>query len=242
MTQLHNFIDIHCHILPGLDDGPKNVEGSLALARCYEELGVKKIIATPHFLPGTAWAPTREKVLESVERFQNVLDSNGIVLKIEPGMEIAYHKKMADRILAGSLLPLADSDFYMVEPPFQGEQDSMLEVLDDLLQKGVHIILAHPERIGYFQQNPESLEKLVNQGMLIQVNSGSLLGHFGSKSKDTAVCLANRGFLHIFASDAHNHETRAPFTRKEWETLIEGSVGEKLLCTCMQHLTQLFTN
>lgn len=218
MTQLHNFIDIHCHILYGLDDGPKNVEESLALARCYEALGIKKIIATPHFLPGTAWAPTREKVLEAVQRFEEVLNTQEIPLKIEPGMEIAYHKKMGERITAGSLLPLADSNYYLIEPSFQGEQESMLETLTGLLANDIQLILAHPERSDHFQRHPDCLEKLVAQGLLLQVNSGSLLGHFGGKTKKTAEYLVKKGQV-LLGSDAHSHDKRPPFSAEEWNIL-----------------------
>ncbi|PHR27858.1 MAG: hypothetical protein COA36_07820 [Desulfotalea sp.] len=241
MNQPHNFIDIHCHILPGLDDGPKTVEGSLAIARCYENLGIKKVIATPHFLPGTAWSPTREGVVESVQKLQKHLDKEGLRLKIEPGMEIAYHKKMAARIVAGCLLPLGRSDYYLIEPAFHGDQDGMLEDLASLLKSGVHIILAHPERIDQFQHKPDLLASLAKQGMLIQVNSGSMLGFFGRKSMETAAYLAKRGLLHIFASDAHNHDTRPPFTIEEWGTLVS-SIGGKNLSSCMQLLDDLFTN
>ena len=121
MTEIQNFIDIHTHILPGLDDGPKNLQESIALARCYECTGVNRVIATPHFLPGTAWAPTKDKVIRSVQILQEKLNEEGIVVKIEPGMEIAYHGRMADRILAEELLPLSNSSHYLVGPAIYGE-------------------------------------------------------------------------------------------------------------------------
>ncbi|BHH85116.1 tyrosine-protein phosphatase [Desulforhopalus sp. 52FAK] len=240
MIIVRDFIDIHCHILPGLDDGPKDIEGSLQLARCYEELGVKKVVATPHFLPGTAWSATKEKVVQSVEELQNILDQKGILLQVESGMEIAFHKKLGDRIEAGELLPLGESNYYLVEPDFHGDQNEMFEVLDSLLKIGIFIILAHPERVAEFQKKSDLLEKLAQQGMLIQVNSGSFLGHFGSGARTTAQKIAERGFCHIIASDAHSHDSRTPINKEDWQALSEMKLGEKILESCKENLQNIF--
>ncbi|MFT5697839.1 MAG: protein-tyrosine phosphatase [Desulforhopalus sp.] len=241
MTEIKNFIDIHTHILHGLDDGPKNLQESLALARCYEISGVKRVIATPHFLPGTAWAPTKEKVLYSVQNLQEHLDKEGIVLKIEAGMEIAYHGKMADRILAGDLLSLGNSGYYLIEPSFHGEQDNLIATVGLLLSQGIKIILAHPERIGRFQDHTELLERLVVQGTLLQINAGSLLGCFGKKSKVMAESLANKQLFHFIASDAHNHDKRAPITEQEWRALASCSVVANVCTTCLQNIDRIFS-
>ena len=178
---LNKFIDIHTHILPGLDDGPQDMAGSMALARCYEKVGITTVVATPHFLPGTAWAATKERVLDAVQALQDNLDKANIDLRVVPGMEIAYHKKLEERILAGSVLPLGQSRYFLIEPSFQGEQEGLLACLQSLLHKGQKLILAHPERVAMFQQMPQSLKKFVDQGLRVQVNAGSLLGIFWRK-------------------------------------------------------------
>ncbi len=238
--QLTEFIDIHTHILPGFDDGPKDLRGSIALARCYENVGVKLIIATPHFLPGTAWAPSGEKVLESVRAFQASLDSENIDLQVEAGMEISFHKKLEDRIFSNSLLSLGNSGYFLIEPLFQREQESLLTSLESLLVQGKKLILAHPERVDGFQQRPELLRGLVEKGLRIQVNAGSLLGYFGEKSKETAESLWQEKCLHIIASDAHNHTNRAPLTDREWINLNGTPEGEDLMTVCKRNLHEIF--
>ncbi len=238
MVQLTDFIDIHTHILPGLDDGPEDIEGSLAFARCYVQTGIKTVIATPHFLPGTAWAATKEKVLESVRTLQMHLDDENIDLKVEPGMEIAFHKKLEERILAGSLLPLADSGFFLIEPSFHGELDSLVVTLESLLKKNQKLILAHPERVVDFQLRPQLLERLVVQGLLIQVNTGSLLGYFGEKSRETAELLRQKSCLHFIASDAHNHHKRTPLNEDEWKKIFECRGGEDMLSFCIRNIAE----
>jgi protein-tyrosine phosphatase len=239
-SRLSNFIDIHTHILPGLDDGPNDLQGSIAIARCYEKTGIKTVIATPHFLPGTAWAASKEKVLESVQTLQMTLDKENIDLKIEAGMEIAFHKKLEERILSGDLLPLWNSGFFLIEPSFHGEQGGLLTTLASLLQKGQKLILAHPERVDAFQQRPELLERLVGQGLLIQVNTGSLLGYFGEKSRETAVLLSENNCLHFIASDAHNHDKRTPLDEEEWRNLLCCHGGEGALSSCIGNISEIF--
>ncbi|TKB09909.1 tyrosine-protein phosphatase [Desulforhopalus sp. IMCC35007] len=240
MTEIQNFIDIHTHILPALDDGPKSLQESIALARCYERVGVRRVIATPHFIPGTAWAPSKEKIIRSVEALQKNLNDEGVLLTIEPGMEIAYHTKMADRIYAGELLSLGSSGYYLVEPDFHGEQDSLLATVTLLLQKGIKIIIAHPERTMGFQEQPQLLERLVSEGALLQINAGSLLGEFGPKSKAMAIFLVEKQLCHFFASDAHNYDKRAPITTAEWYTLGCLSANSNLCRTCLQNICCVF--
>lgn len=240
MFHRNEFIDIHTHILPGLDDGPRDMAGSMAIARCYQKAGIKMVVATPHFLPGTAWASDKDKVLRSVQELQISLDRAAIALKVVAGMEIAYHKKLEERILANIVLPLGISEYFLIEPSFQGEQEDLLVSLQTLLNKGHKLILAHPERAEAFQRRPEMLGNLVKQGLRIQVNTGSLLGYFGKKSQDTAELLRQGNNIHFIASDAHDHEKRAPLDASEWETLSECPGGKELLITCNKHLAAIF--
>ena len=239
-SQLSKFVDIHTHILPGLDDGPKNIEESLALARCFVRTGIKIVIATPHFLPGTAWASSKEKVLEAVQALQMSLDKEKINLKVEAGMEIAFHKRLEERLLSGDLLSLWDSGFFLIEPSFHGEQEGMLSSLESLLRRGEKLILAHPERVDNFQQKPELLERLVGQGLLIQVNMGSLLGYFGAKSQETAELLSQNNWLHFIASDAHNHDKRAPLNEDEWAAFLGRPEGEDIFSSCTSNIAKQF--
>ena len=237
---LNRFIDIHTHILPGLDDGPQDMAGSIAIARCYEHVGVKTVVATPHFLPGTAWAPTRDRVMLAVLALQASLDHECIDLKVVPGMEIAYHKKLEERILSGSVLPLGESGYFLIEPSFQGEQEGLLTCLQSLLHQDQKLILAHPERADMFQQMPQTLRKFVDQGLRIQVNAGSLLGYFGEKSKATAELLRQGKCIHFIASDAHDNSMRGPLDAAEWKNLLAYPGGEELFLSCNAYVSEIF--
>lgn len=239
-VQIKHFIDIHCHILPGLDDGAKNMAESLEMARCYQRTGIKKVVATPHFLPGTAWAADKETVKQSVRELQANLDSNNIDLQVLPGMEIAFHKRMEERMGNNSFLTLGDSGYYLIEPSFHGEQDSLLETLTSLLKMGRKLILAHPERIDRLHKRLDVLENLVKQGLLIQVNAGSLLGYFGPQSQEAANQLHLNNCLHFIASDAHDPRERAPINAEELSK-ISALHGGEILSGCIDNINNIFT-
>ena len=240
-SHISNLIDIHTHILPGLDDGPKSVQESIRLARCFERSGIKTIVATPHYLAGTAWAASRQKVLQRLQELQRVLEYEHIDLQVFSGMEIAYDKRLPDRLKSDSLLSLAGSGFYLIEPSFHGEQKGLLGCLHELLQDGFKLILAHPERIEFFQHQPEVLKELVNADLHIQVNIGSLIGHYGRECQACAEKLWYIDCLHYIASDAHDHNRRRPGTNKDWLKLLSFPFGEKLLQSCIKNVNELFT-
>ena len=218
---LSDFIDIHTHILPGLDDGPKELSESIALAACYTDVGIKRVFATPHFLPGTSWSASVEKVLVVVRRLQDSLLSAGSPLTIIPGMEIAIQKSMGKNLDKGRYLPLGSSNTYLLEPPFDTPSFDPLEPLSEFIDRKKRVILAHPERCEYFQRYPQILQKAHSQGIAIQVNLGSLFGWFGQPSQKTAKQLLTWGIIDYLASDAHSSNQRRPPNHLEWHRLQE---------------------
>jgi len=208
--------DIHCHILPGVDDGPASVDQSLALARALVAGGVGQVFATPHYITGTAWALPADQVRQKVDELQAAFQEHGIPLTLQPGMEIALHQHLAKELQQNKLQPLGDSNYYLLELPFQPFRDDLLDTLLSFQNYGKIVILAHPERVPLFQQQTASLFRLIEQGVLIQVNIGSLLGLFGKKAQTTALQLLERDAIHFVASDAHGPEARKPPTGKEW--------------------------
>ncbi len=238
--EISNFIDMHTHILPGIDDGSPSYEESVELARCYVNVGVKKVVATPHYIPGTAWATPADRVLEIVNTLQNTLDTEGVDLKILPGMEIAFHKKLPGRIEQGLVLPLGDSKHYLIEPSFHGGQESLLATLSALLEGGKKVILAHPERIDGFRGELGNIRLLVDRGLLVQVNAGSLLGYFGRSAKELSQSLWGRDCFHLIASDAHDMNKRLPLGKEEWSKLMADSATNEMLQKCSITLAQLF--
>lgn len=227
-ADISQFIDIHTHILPGMDDGPTNLDESTAMAKSYAAMGITCLIATPHFIPGTAWAAGRDRIAVTLEELQEHLVNNNLDLKIFPGMEIAYHQKLIDRFKKGLLQPLAASNTYLLEPSFSDASDDLLRCARQIMMQKSAVILAHPERIPSFQEAVEPLLELVEEGLQIQLNIGSLLGRFGESSKKMAMHLIEKDSVHFLASDAHSIASRRPPNREDWGQLIE-LLGDDLL-------------
>lgn len=237
--QLSDFIDVHAHLLPGLDDGAADSRESLEMARFYAENGVRSVAVTPHFVPGTAWAPSRQKVLDATGCLQEELQRAGIHITLYPGMEIAFHRKLGNRLKNGELLPLGTSDSYLIEPFIEGEQDDLYAVLQELLRDGFSLILAHPERIEAFQEDVSLLRGLIEQGVRLQVNTGSLLGAYGNTALQTARTIAQQGELQYLGSDAHNTTNRKPLTRHGWQELVHLDTELHFLSSCIANAKQL---
>ncbi|MBB5348088.1 hypothetical protein JWG42_16700 [Desulfoprunum benzoelyticum] len=226
-------IDIHSHILPGIDDGPATLDQSLALGRCYAELGIATVICTSHYIPGTAWAASAETVREKMAAVQQCFADHGVAVTLLPGMEIAFHRKLAARLERGELLALAGSDRYLVEPAFGDPADELLAMLENLSGRGYAIILAHPERIPAIQEMGEKMAGFVlEHGVEIQLNAGSLLGRFGDASRRTALGLIARGCVQYLGSDAHGALARRPPDAGEWAELERMVGGERLRAWC----------
>lgn len=216
-----DFIDIHCHLLPGVDDGPKTLEQSLALAARYAGAGIRQVFATPHFLPGTIWSAGPEQIHSGLDRLRRALREHGLKLEIFPGMEIAIQAKMEKRLDKGCYLPLGNSGCYLLEPPLEGRRFNPLDPVKAFTRRGKKVILAHPERSEFFQRHPEILRRARSRDLALQVNIGSLLGHFGPGPRQTALQLLAWEAFDYLASDAHSHQGRRPPNADDWRRLRE---------------------
>jgi len=215
-------IDIHSHILPFLDDGPGDIDISLKMATSYVQSGFISVVATPHHIKGTRWEHSPAEICEAVANFQKQLDINSIPLKILTGMEIA----ISDNIFSGfdfnNLLPIAGSNYFLLEPPFNELNSIKWEkILDIFFNSGKGIILSHPERCFEFQKNRELIATLVKNGVLIQVNMGSLSGEFGKEALNTSYYMLEKDYIHFIASDSHSIKKRKPPSLTEIEKLIQ---------------------
>ena len=209
-------IDLHCHILPHLDDGACSLAESVAMARMAVDSGVVAMAATPHCVDGNA-AEVRDRVL----LLREVLEEEEIPLRIFLGMEIFGTDNTAALLRSGRLLTLNNSRYPLIEFGFRGLGERETEILWDVIQAGYRPIVAHPERYSYIQQAPEILNEWYRMGCLFQLNRGSLMGRFGRRVQYTAVTLLERGFVTVVASDAHSSRVRTPWLKDIRQVLTE---------------------
>jgi protein-tyrosine phosphatase len=214
-------IDLHCHVLPGIDDGPSTIEDSIALARVAAADGTRVLVATPHvnwrYRNDTAGIAERVAELNGRLASEGVLTPAGRVLDVRPGAEIALTRipELTDAQLEA--LSLGGGPWLLVEPPFAPMAPNLDGALLELQRRGHRIVLAHPERCPVFQRDPAMLRRLVRAGMLTSITAGSLGGRFGGEARRLALTLAREGLLHNVASDAHDTVNRPPEIAAELE-------------------------
>ncbi|TEB08231.1 Tyrosine-protein phosphatase YwqE [Pelotomaculum schinkii] len=203
-------IDIHSHILPGLDDGAGSVEESLAMARRAAADGIRMMVATPHVITGL-YPNGRETILSAVEQLQRVFEDNGIDLPILPGAEYRLEPDLPKRMARGELLTVNDGGRYLlVEMPAALVPDYTGQVFYELQLQGLTPIIAHPERNEGFARDHGLLHELVSHGALVQITAGSLTGLLGSAAAANARAFLRQGCVHFIATDAHASSDRAP--------------------------------
>jgi protein-tyrosine phosphatase len=206
-------IDLHCHLLPGIDDGPSTLEESLDLARVAQRAGLTTLVATPHVSWRYANGP--EVIRQGVDAVRSALRAEHIDVEVRAGAEIALSRlgDLSDDELCA--LRLGDGPWLMIESPLTSGVGDPATILDAIHRRGHWIVLAHPERSPVFLRHPRRLEGLVSQGMLCSITAGSLVGVFGSDVRRFALALMREGLVHNVTSDAHDAVHRPPVLRSD---------------------------
>ncbi|MEK5481726.1 tyrosine-protein phosphatase [Viridibacillus sp. FSL R5-0888] len=220
-------VDIHNHILPGLDDGPKSIEEALLLATDAVENGITHIIATPHHHDGK-YMNSSSVVEEAVFNFNKELYERSIPLEILPGQEThIYNSLISD--LNKDLLTLANSGKYiLIELPINHIPTYTFDILFQIQLKGYIPIIVHPERNMVFRKDKQKLYDIVNKGSLVQVTASSLIGVNGRAIKRYIKYLVKHNIVHFISSDSHHHIKR-PFLLKAAYQYVREKFSEGLV-------------
>ncbi len=231
-------IDIHCHILHGLDDGAKDMDESIQMARLAYEDGIRHIIATPHF--NHTYYNHSGIVRKKTEQLQVELDRLGIGVSIHPGNEVRMesYEYVMEHAQKESFCYLADNPaFVLVEQPWIGYVEGSVGIVRWFVERGTTPIIPHPERHLFFREQPELLEDLIAAGAWTQVSVDSLLGKNGDEARFFAYGLIDRGFAYTLATDAHN-TTRKP-NLAEGFRIVERHAGRTAVQTIAKRMDAL---
>ena len=196
------YYDLHAHISPEVDDGPKAYSDAVEMARVAAEGGTSVMLTTPHRRDVTE-SHSVSHIRDLLARMNGDLQAEGIGLTLLTGMENHLDLELPEDLEAGIALPINGSRYALVELPFFGYPNYAEEVLFKLQLQGVTPVLAHPERIEAIQQDTGRLAAFVERGMLSQVTAGSIVGCFGGKVKSLTRSLFRRNLVHVIASDTH---------------------------------------
>jgi protein-tyrosine phosphatase len=204
-------IDLHAHILPGLDDGPESQRGAVAMARMAAAAGTRAMATTSHVnrMFGLEPGDLADARAELAER----LEEEGIELELLAGGEVSTGR--LPELDDGQLreFALGGGPYILLECPFSPVDGRLDAMVEDLQRRGFEVLLAHPERSPTFQRDPARLGRLVDRGALAQVTTGSFAGDFGEIARRAATGMLEQGIVHVLASDAHDPIHRPPDLR-----------------------------
>jgi protein-tyrosine phosphatase len=202
-------IDLHCHMLPGLDDGASDLSVSLDMANASVAQGVKIVACTPHILPGL-YHNTGPAIRKATLRLQEALKARRIPLQLVAGADVHMCPDFVAGLRSGRLLTISDSRYVLVEPPHHTAPPQMSDFFFKVLVEGYVPILTHPERLSWMPSRYETIKQLVGAGVWMQITAGSFTGAFGRGAKEWAERMLDDGCVHLIASDAHDAERRPP--------------------------------
>lgn len=214
------FVDIHCHLLPGIDDGAADWETTLCMARMAVADGTETIIVTPHQL-GNFAHNHGDDIRARTRELQQVLAQHAIPLEVLAGGDVRIEDRLAEQLIGGAVMSLADRRRHvLLELPH--ELYFPLEgLLAELAREGMTGILSHPERNQGLLGDRGLLPGLVDAGCLMQITAGSLLGTFGAQSRRLAEWMLAEGLVHFVATDAHGTRSRRPLMRRAYDRVAE---------------------
>lgn len=224
-TMTYGMIDLHSHILPGIDDGAVDLETSLAMAREWVADGVSVLACTPHILPGL-YHNTGPGIRIAVENLQRALDEEGIPLQLITGADNHVIPDFAAGLQSGHLLSLADTRYVLVEPPHHTAPPRLDDLMFSVMTAGYTPILTHPERLTWIKTHYDVIKRLAARGVWMQITAGSLTGSFGRAPKYWGERMLAEGLVHILATDSHDLKARPPILSQGYYC-AERIVGEE---------------
>lgn len=240
MDQGGTMVDLHCHILPGIDDGAKNIEASIEMANMAVKQGITHILCTPHHNNGK-YDNSAGKVISCVAALQNELDQRQIPLALFEGQEVRIGGNLLEQIQSNDILFVDLANRYiLIEFPTNEIPAYAEPLFQKLIEQGHTPIIVHPERNSKFIENPNKLLPFLEMGVLTQLTAPSYVGIFGKKIEQTAKKMVENNLVYMLASDAHNVEKRGFFMKKAYEAIAR-DVGEETV-NAMQQMAKDILN
>jgi protein-tyrosine phosphatase len=203
--------DFHSHLIPGIDDGARTMEDALAMIRQFKELGFRKLITTPH-IQDEFYKNTPEIILAGLERLKSAVKEAGLGIEIEAAAEYLLDDGFAQKLKNKELLSFSGKHI-LVELSYFSPHPNLLTFIFDLQIEGYKVVLAHPERYSYWFNEMKKFEELKNRGVLFQLNTVSLSGHYGKDVKKLAEKFIELGMYEFVGSDMHNQHYMDSFAK-----------------------------
>lgn len=219
-------IDLHCHLLFACDDGPVRAEDSIALAKALRAAGVHTAACSSHIRSDKGWINDLSRQETLHRNLQQALSAGGVEITVKQAAEHYCNEWLFEKPLAGRAVPYENTQWLLVEPPYQGMPADFFGLLFQIRKQGFRILLAHVERFPYLYEKPELLRRLADAGYLMQINLGSLSGVYGREYKKAAEKILLDGYGGILAGDCH-HASEVRGNIDEGRNALKKLLGEK---------------
>ena len=220
-------IDVHSHILYGIDDGSRNINESINIIKNYNKLGIKDIIATPHYINNSSYVSSKDNNLKILDELKKELKKQNIDTNLYLGNEIYIDEDIENLLKDNTISSLNDTKYLLIELPMSGEKENYYDIFVDLINQGYNVVLAHPERYKTFQQDFNLIYELNDIGVLFQCNIGSLIGDYGKHAKKTLKRMLQEDLVYMFSTDIHRDKGKYDFIPKSLNKLKKYVSEEK---------------
>ena len=226
-------IDIHTHILPGIDDGADSFEESIELLKNASSCGVTDVVVTPHFILGSNYNCDNKTKRELVKELKNNIKKENINIKIHLGNEIFIDNEILKLIKKGQITTINSSKYFLFELPISNNYKGLDEFIFEAKNRGLTPILAHPERYAIFKQNPQKLFELIEKGVLLQCNIGSFFNKYNKDAKKLVMLLIKHKAVSFIASDTHSTRDHLYEKKNELIKILKKHLTEKEIETLL---------
>jgi protein-tyrosine phosphatase len=213
-------IDLHCHMLPSIDDGAADLEVALEMARLAVADGITITACTPHIMPGV-YGNTGPQIRAAIDAFAEALAAAAIPLRLVPGADVHLAVDLVAGLKSGQVLTLNDSRYFLFEPPHHVMPPRLEHAVFDIMTAGYQPVLTHPERLTWIEDHYDVMQRLAKSGVWMQITCGSVTGRFGRRPQYWADRMIDEGLVHILATDAHNLRNRSPSMAKSRDMVAE---------------------
>lgn len=220
-------IDIHSHILPGIDDGARSMDESIEILKKAQKCGITDIIVTPHYITGSKYIVNnidKKNLLNSLKR---EIKKRNINIKLYLGNEVYIENNIIELKESGEISTLNNSKYLLFELPLNYEFNGVEDIIFNLRCKKIIPIIAHPERYAYLKKNPSLIKDIIDAGALLQCNIGSFFGMYGNDAKKTAMLFLKHNMITFISSDTHRRNNNYYEKIEELKELLKKHISEE---------------
>ena len=207
-------IDIHSHLIYGVDDGSKDIETSIDILDNLSKNGVTDIILTPHYITDTNYVSSKMDNIKKLIELKTEVKKQGININLYIGNEIYIDPNILELIKENKMCTLNNTEYILVELPMSGNYQDYQEIFENLIRIGFKVILAHPERYVAFQKDLNRIDEMVNMGILLQCNIDSILGYYGKSAKKTIKYILKNKLVSFVGTDIHSKKNDYSYIEK----------------------------